>query len=236
MNQCEGTWIFAKRGKFLADELAQLHSIWNFVCSSNTLRAMNITTMMKCLTGALIFGLGLTNLQASDQTSTAGGAPNSNTPPPATSAGPSLDTSTDQNPYLPWEKGSVKLGGIVTFFSSDVSFGLNNAPGVSISAEHILGLQSTLTSFRVEAMYRPGESRRNQVDFYYASFHRSGDATLSKDLTIDGVTYPIGADVSSVFNFDIIRGTYSYPHPSPSFGYSVARDHRYSLRVVVDPT
>lgn len=115
-----------------------------------------------------------------------------------------------ESEYLPWEKGSFKLGGFVTFFDSSVSFGLNNHPGVNISGEHILGLDSTLTLFRVEAMYRPGESRRNQVDFYYARFHRSGEAVLSKDLTIDGTTYPIGATVDSVFNFDIIRGTYSY--------------------------
>jgi hypothetical protein len=33
---------------------------------------------------------------------------------------------------------------------------------------------------------------------------------LSADLTIQGVTYPVGAQIDSVFNFDLIRGTYSY--------------------------
>jgi hypothetical protein len=59
-------------------------------------------------------------------------------------------------------------------------------------------------------MYRPGESRRHQIDFIYASYHRDGSSTLSEDITIDGVTYPVGAQVDSLFDFDIIRGTYSY--------------------------
>jgi len=120
------------------------------------------------------------------------------------------DDSGGGSDYLPWEKGSFKVGGYITFFNSDVSFGLNHEPGVKLNGENVLGLDSTLTLFRIEGMYRPGESKRNQVDFYYARFHRDGEAMLSKDLTIDGVTYPIGATVDSVFNFDIIRGTYSY--------------------------
>jgi hypothetical protein len=119
-------------------------------------------------------------------------------------------TSTDGKQYLPWDKGSVALGGYVTFFNSTVSFGLNNAPGVKINGEDVLGLDSRLTVFRVDAMFRPGASRRNQVDFSYASYDRSGSATLSKELTIDGITYPVGAHVDSVLNFDIIRATYSY--------------------------
>jgi hypothetical protein len=118
--------------------------------------------------------------------------------------------SKEESDYLPWEKGSLKIGGFVTFFDSDLSFGLNRRPGAKINTENVLGLDSTLTSFRVEGMYRPGKSKRNQVDFYYARFHRDGEARLSKDLSIDGVTYPVGATVESVFNFDMIRGSYTY--------------------------
>ena len=80
----------------------------------------------------------------------------------------------------------------------------------SINAENDLGLDSRLTVFRAGAMYRPGESRRNQLDFTYANYKRDGSATLTQDITIDNVTYPIGAQVETVFNFGIINGTYSY--------------------------
>ena len=112
--------------------------------------------------------------------------------------------------YLPWEKGSVKFGGFISAFDSTLSFGVNHSVGVSFNAEELFDLESSLTVFRAEAMYRPGKSLRNQLDFTYASYERSGGATLSQDITINGVTYPVGAHVESVFNFDIIRGTYSY--------------------------
>lgn len=98
----------------------------------------------------------------------------------------------------------------MAFFSSDLVFGVEGAGTGSLNAEDLLGLDSNLTVFRAGAMYRPGKSRRNQLDFSYASYDRDGSATLVRELTIDGVTYPIGAQVESLFNFDIIRGTYPY--------------------------
>jgi len=110
---------------------------------------------------------------------------------------------------MPWEKGAVAFGGFVAFFDSDLTFGTSGTSG-SINAENDLGLGSRLTVFRAGAMYRPGESRRNQLDFTYANYKRDGSATLTQDITIDNVTYPIGAQVETVFNFGIINGTYSY--------------------------
>jgi hypothetical protein len=118
--------------------------------------------------------------------------------------------TTSENQSIPWEKGSIGLGGFVAFFSSDLVFGIEGSGSQSINAEDRLGLDSNLTVFRAGAMYRPGKTRRNQFDFSYAGYHRDGDVTLSKEITIDGVTYPAGAEVHSVFNFDIIRANYSY--------------------------
>jgi hypothetical protein len=116
---------------------------------------------------------------------------------------------TETKEYLPWEKGSVKFGGFIAAFNSDIGFGVNSL-GVTLNAEDLLGLDSSLTVFRGEAMYRPGKSRRNQIDFTYASYHRRGSATLEQEITIGGETFPVGAQLESIFNFDIIRGTYSY--------------------------
>jgi hypothetical protein len=81
---------------------------------------------------------------------------------------------------------------------------------VDIDAEDLFGLESSLAVWRIEGMYRPGKSRRHQLDFIYASYHRSGSKALDREITIGGETYPIGTQVETVFNFDIIRGTYSY--------------------------
>jgi len=117
---------------------------------------------------------------------------------------------TEQSEILPWEKGALQLGGFVANFNSELTFGLKGARNGNINGEDLLGLDPTLTVFRVDAFYRPGKSRRNQLDFTYAAYHRDANATLSQDLTIDGETFPAGAQASTVFNFDIIRGTYSY--------------------------
>jgi hypothetical protein len=112
--------------------------------------------------------------------------------------------------YLPWERGFVKFGGYAAAFDSTLAFGVNNAAGVTFNAEQLFDLDSSLTVFRLDAMYRPGKSLRHQVDFTYASYHRDGNTTLNEDVTINGMTYPVGAKVDTLFNFDIIRGTYSY--------------------------
>ena len=112
--------------------------------------------------------------------------------------------------YLPWEKGSIKFGGFIAAFDSTLGFGVNHAAGVTINAEELFDLDSSLTVWRAEAMYRPGESRRHQVDVTYARYHRDGSTTLSEEIDINGTTYPVGAKVDTLFNFDIIRGTYSY--------------------------
>jgi hypothetical protein len=118
--------------------------------------------------------------------------------------------SAEAGKFLPWEKGSIKLGGFIAAFNSDIGFGINNAAGVTINAEELLGLDTSLSVWRGEVMYRPGKSLRHQVDFIYAAYHRNGSAALTEEIEINGVTYPVGTQMETVFNFDIFRGTYSY--------------------------
>jgi len=124
-------------------------------------------------------------------------------------AADTLEAPAKEKHFLPWERGSVKLGGFVAAFDSTLEFGVNSA-GVTFNAEDLFNLDSSLTVFRAEAMFRPGKSLRNQIDISYAAYHRKGNTTLSEELTINDMTYPVGAEVDSKFNFDIIRGTYSY--------------------------
>ena len=128
----------------------------------------------------------------------------------AIAAGPesSFPTTQDQD-MLPWEKGSIKAGGFLTAFDSNISLGLKGA-GISIDGESLLGLQSTLVVWRAEAMIRPGRSRRHQFDFSYSSFDRNGTTTLNEEIEIGDEILVPGTTISSVFDFDIYRLTYSY--------------------------
>jgi hypothetical protein len=110
---------------------------------------------------------------------------------------------------LPWEKGSVSVGGFLANFDSTLSLGVNSV-GVNVSAEKLLNLDSQLTVFRLNALYRPGETRRNQFDFTYAAYHRSGHAVLDEQIDVGDISLPVGAQVDTIFDFDLIRGDYSY--------------------------
>jgi hypothetical protein len=124
-------------------------------------------------------------------------------------AADAADVLKPQPAEMPWEKVSVSLGGFIAAFDSTLSLGVNGA-GVNINAEELLNLDSHLTVFRLNALYRPGQTRRNQLDFTYAAYHRSGSAVLDREITVGDVTLPVGATLDTVFNFDIIRGTYTY--------------------------
>ena len=112
--------------------------------------------------------------------------------------------------FLPWEKGSLKLGGFVSTFDSTLTFSRSSGSSATFNAEDRLGLDSSLTVIRVEAMYRPGSSLHHQVDFSWGGYHRDGEATLSEEFSIGDTTYAAGAQIQTVFNFDVFRATYSY--------------------------
>src|SRR5579859_5945905 len=121
-----------------------------------------------------------------------------------------LEAQDFDSETLPWEKGSLQLGGLLATFHSELTFGIKGGRNGSINGEDLLGLDSTLGVFRADAFYRPGKRRRSQFDFTYASYDRDGSVTLSRELTIGSKTYPVGARVETLLNFDISRGTYSY--------------------------
>ena len=128
----------------------------------------------------------------------------------AVCAAEDVATAAPDKASQPWEKGSIKVGGFLTAFDSNLSFGVKDYIGVIVDAEDVLGLDSGLTVWRADAMIRPGKRRRHQFDFSYAGFHRRGKTTLTEEIEIgDNILLP-GTAVESLFNFDIYRLTYSY--------------------------
>ena len=86
----------------------------------------------------------------------------------------------------------IPLGGFVAAFDSTVSLGLNNAPGVKINGEDQLGLDSSLTVFRADAMCRPPN---RELFLQFLRLARSGPGTTVIPAT-EGLFGPVALSPS----------------------------------------
>ncbi len=119
--------------------------------------------------------------------------------------------NTNLSDWPQWERGTLRLGGMVADFDTSLSFSINNAAGISINAEELLGLESNLKTFRADGSWRFGKTKRNTVDFTYAAYNRSATGTAAVDIDLgNGTVIPVGARLDTLFNFDIIRATYTF--------------------------
>jgi hypothetical protein len=121
------------------------------------------------------------------------------------------EDENEQGPvFPPWDRAAVSFGGYLAALNSSVSFGVNKLPGVSINAEDLLGLSSSLVVFGGNGFYRPGKSKRNQISFSYSSYNRSATTTLTEPIDVDGVEILPGTEVKSFLDFSLITLSYSY--------------------------
>jgi hypothetical protein len=118
---------------------------------------------------------------------------------------------TEKSDWPEWERGILRVGGMIADFDTSVSFSLNGAAGISINAEELLGLESQVNTFRADGAWRFGKRKRNTFDFTYAAYDRDATGTAERDIDLGDIgTIEAGARMDTVFNFDIIRGTYTY--------------------------
>jgi hypothetical protein len=82
--------------------------------------------------------------------------------------------------------------------------------GVIVDVEDALGMESSMSVFRADALYRFGTNRRHQVDFTYYDFRRDATEKIGRVIDWGDNTYPIGTTVDSFFNVRVFRGSYSY--------------------------
>ena len=111
----------------------------------------------------------------------------------------------------PWERFSLNLGGFVATFNSDIRIGSKSlGVGIDVNGEDALGLDSSLTVFRADAVYRFTSNRRHRFDLSYVDLRRGATRTLQADIQFKDQTFSAGTTVDSLFDLKIIRGAYSY--------------------------
>jgi hypothetical protein len=121
-------------------------------------------------------------------------------------------TAAAQSDYTgPWEKGSIALGGFISTTKSQ--FQLNSETlgvGTMVDLEDGLGLDSDYTSFRVDAFYRMGSTRRHQLELHYYQSNRDGARVTQQDYQIGDQVFPAGTGVSSELDLWFANLNYSY--------------------------
>ena len=101
--------------------------------------------------------------------------------------------------YIAELDSAVRLG--------EKNFGL----GIELDVEEFLGLDTSDTTFRIDAGYRFGKTRRHKVDFSWFKFHREGSREFLDRIEIPELELDIGpGSLTSEFNFDIYKLQYEY--------------------------
>jgi hypothetical protein len=112
----------------------------------------------------------------------------------------------------PWEKFGANIGVFISAVDSTLRFG--SGIGVDLDVEDFLGLDTSNTVFRADALWRFTANRRHRVDFSWFSLNRSGDTNALDDIKVevDGeeIVIPAGTELESFLDFDIYQLTYCY--------------------------
>lgn len=111
----------------------------------------------------------------------------------------------------PWPKFELAVGGFIT--ESDTTVQINSATlgvGAVVDLENVLGVERGFRTFRVDALYRFGKTRRNEIEFHYFDSKRDGNKVLDQDLQIGDTIFPAGTGVSTEFRLTFYNVDYVY--------------------------
>jgi len=109
----------------------------------------------------------------------------------------------------PWETFNLNLGVFFSAIDSSVGLGVNNI-GIDIDIEEALGLDTSTTAFRIDALWRFTDNKRHRFDLSWFDINRDSSKTLSTEIEIGDEVYPVGTTLESTLNFKIFKGSYSY--------------------------
>ena len=116
-----------------------------------------------------------------------------------------------QEAKSPWEKASIQLGVLDTHSDTEMRIDSETlGVGAVVNVEDALGVDSNKRTYRIDALYRPGSTRRHQWDVAYFDSRRSGDKVLEEEIQVGDTVFPLGAAVSSEFNLRFLNVNYSY--------------------------
>ena len=109
------------------------------------------------------------------------------------------------------DKFSFSFGGFLADLSSSAIIGSRKVGlGISINMEDALGLDVSGLVIRSNAIYRFGNDNRHAARIGYFSFKRKATKITESELEIGDTVIPIGENITSIYNLQIIKASYDY--------------------------
>ena len=121
----------------------------------------------------------------------------------------SVNAGEKKNESKPWERFSFNLGGFITAINSDVRLGTEGL-GIEVDVEDALDLDSSVSVFRVDGLWRFSSNLRHRLDLSWFDISRDSSTTLSENIQIGDTLFPLGTQVTTSFDLEVFKGAYSY--------------------------
>ncbi len=108
------------------------------------------------------------------------------------------------------DKFSLRLGGYNVRNANTIArLDANNAPvGAYVDFNETLGGESTATVVRLDGLYR--FNAHHGLDFSWYDLKFTGSRAVARDIEWGGQTYPVGAQVDSLLQFNVYKLSYQY--------------------------
>jgi len=124
--------------------------------------------------------------------------------------------------HRPWRDVEITLGGYLAAVDTSIDVQTDAGIGGKVDFEDLLGLDSSILSFRLGASVALGERHRLYFDMFDLS--RKASTRLGRDIEFNGTVYPVGSDIDSKLSLQIFN---------LSYGYSFLQDDRIDLAVTL---
>jgi hypothetical protein len=113
-----------------------------------------------------------------------------------------------KDPPKPWRRGELMIGGYVAELNSNLQVISGTGLGATVDVEEALGLDESLTQYRIQASFLLAD--RHRLFFDYVDLSRKATRTIDANITIDDTVYPIGTTVDTEFDLQLINMVYGY--------------------------
>ena len=113
-------------------------------------------------------------------------------------------------PERPWTQFGLAAGAVLAGVDSGVRLGVEGV-GIGVDLEDAFELDTTTRTARIEGFWRFTKNKRHRFDLSWIDLSRDSSIVSERNLDLGGgIVIPIGSQVSTRLDINLIRAAYSY--------------------------